>query len=303
MTNQNRLDLQWRLLTDAYPKFCVRFSERFSASSLLVEPKETDDSSVRELHKAKQFYENLVLLPDDDLRSAGQSLSAREQAAHEAKHVFNHPQALADEDVFGFWGRAEVWTAAEAAALINGRNPSIVTEDRIEDDRTDSKISNTLRKILVLFERARQAGSLNRSNSPKKLIDWLELKHIDMPERLKELTLQFSETPYTMSAENRRLKERIAELETNPIAVESLITEKSPEKPLGSRERESLLKLVLGMAVDGYGYDPKATKSIQVKAIADHLLTRGLSINEDTVRKYLNEAKVLFADVITEQKG
>lgn len=65
---------------------------------------------------------------------------------------------------------------------------------------------------------------------------------------------------------------------------------------LGLRERESLLKLILGMAIDGYGYDPKANKSNQIKEIAGHLLTRGLSLDEDTVRKYMNEAKALFSD-------
>lgn len=79
----------------------------------------------------------------------------------------------------------------------------------------------------------------------------------------------------------------------------STIVPKSEPTP---RERESLLKLILGMAIDGYGYDPKATKSTQIKAIADHLLTRGLRIDEDTVRKYLNEAKAFFADAITELK-
>ncbi|MFO1418515.1 MAG: hypothetical protein U1E83_07570 [Methylotetracoccus sp.] len=59
-------------------------------------------------------------------------------------------------------------------------------------------------------------------------------------------------------------------------------------------ERESLLKMVLAMAVGAYGYDPrsdnqKATGSGQgsIKVDADRL---GLSLDPKTIRKYLREA-------------
>jgi hypothetical protein len=65
----------------------------------------------------------------------------------------------------------------------------------------------------------------------------------------------------------------------------------SAPQTLRSKERDSLLKLVLGMAVDGYGYDPKASRSPVPREIADCLELLGLSIDEDTVRKWLNEAK------------
>jgi hypothetical protein len=167
MTSHNRPDLQWRLLADAYPKFCVRSSERFSASSLLVEPKETDDFTVREFQKAKEFLDNLILLPDVDLAKAEQALTAREQAVHEAKHAFNHLQALADEAVYGFWSRAEIWTASEAAALINGRNPSLVTETRIDNDRADSKISDILKKHWSCLSARGRRAALTGLTVPK----------------------------------------------------------------------------------------------------------------------------------------
>ena len=63
------------------------------------------------------------------------------------------------------------------------------------------------------------------------------------------------------------------------------------EKPLGSRERETLLKLLIGMAIVGYRYDPAAAKSTALKDIADDLASLGISIDTDTVRKYLKEAE------------
>lgn len=63
------------------------------------------------------------------------------------------------------------------------------------------------------------------------------------------------------------------------------------QKPLSSKERDSLLKLVIGMALDGYGYDPKASRSPVPRQISESLETRGIHIDEDTVRKWLNQAK------------
>lgn len=69
---------------------------------------------------------------------------------------------------------------------------------------------------------------------------------------------------------------------------------KPEEKPLGTTERNTLLKLVIGLAVRGYGYDPKANKSSIPKEIADDLFERGITVSDDTVRKYLKEAAAAF---------
>lgn len=300
MTNQDRIELQWRLLSNAHPKFCVSLRGRSSTTTLLIGPKDTNELSLQEFQKAKSFYDNLILLPDQDLSKAAQSLSIIEQAQFEAKHYFNQAEALADDDVFGFWSRAELWTLGEATALINGRNPSIVTQGRIERDESETKISIKLKQTMELLYRAKQAGTLYLTNRPKAYIEWVELKHIEIPQQLKDLSLQRSGTNFTVSAENKRLKEMLAALEAMPVSNESDDKTAKSEKPIGIRERESLLKLILGMAIHGYGYDPKATKSTQISAIASDLQILGLALDEDTVRKYLNEAKGLFADVITE---
>lgn len=57
-----------------------------------------------------------------------------------------------------------------------------------------------------------------------------------------------------------------------------------------TRERDTLLKLVIGMAMKGYRYDPAAAKSSSTKDIADDLVALGMSVSDDTVRKYLKEA-------------
>jgi hypothetical protein len=71
-----------------------------------------------------------------------------------------------------------------------------------------------------------------------------------------------------------------------------------PATPLATKERNCLLKLVIGMAVIGYKYDPASKKSLVTKEIADDLASLGISIDSDTVRKYLKEAANTVLPVI-----
>lgn len=68
------------------------------------------------------------------------------------------------------------------------------------------------------------------------------------------------------------------------------VKSKNGLKPLSTLERESLLKLVVGMAIDGYGYEPTATRSPIPKQLADSLAVHGIDITDDTIRKYLKLA-------------
>jgi hypothetical protein len=74
----------------------------------------------------------------------------------------------------------------------------------------------------------------------------------------------------------------------------------SPETGLKTRERDSLLKMVIGMAVKGYAYKPNANRNNAVSEIADDLQKLGISLDPDTVRRYLNEARNLLPPSETE---
>jgi hypothetical protein len=70
--------------------------------------------------------------------------------------------------------------------------------------------------------------------------------------------------------------------------------EEKQEKALTSRERDTLLKLVIGMAVGGYGHDVMAKKTDTVSQIILDIEKLGLSISDETARKYLKEAAGLL---------
>ena len=73
-----------------------------------------------------------------------------------------------------------------------------------------------------------------------------------------------------------------------------MTADSSKGKEIGTRERDTLLKLVIGMAVGGYGYDPSQRRSEQVSEIADDLDRVGVGLDKDTVRKWLKEAAALL---------
>ena len=54
--------------------------------------------------------------------------------------------------------------------------------------------------------------------------------------------------------------------------------------------RETLLKMVLGMAAGGYAFDPTAARSEAIAQIVSDLEERGIGVTDDTVRKWLKEA-------------
>jgi hypothetical protein len=70
---------------------------------------------------------------------------------------------------------------------------------------------------------------------------------------------------------------------------------------LAERERATLLKIILGMAIDKYGYRPEEEKNPATgtnrNSIYEGLEKAGLSVNDDTIRKYLNEAKSLYCSI------
>lgn len=62
------------------------------------------------------------------------------------------------------------------------------------------------------------------------------------------------------------------------------------ERPLLTRERRTALTLVIAMAKGKYGYDPRAARNGAIGQIARDIELLGLSLDQDTIRKWLDEA-------------
>jgi hypothetical protein len=71
-------------------------------------------------------------------------------------------------------------------------------------------------------------------------------------------------------------------------------------KSLTETERNSMLRLILGMAIHGYGYDPDSGRNTATgsknRSIKAALETLGLGTDEKTISKYLKEAAERYPD-------
>lgn len=80
------------------------------------------------------------------------------------------------------------------------------------------------------------------------------------------------------------------------------IVSQASNAPLHGSERDSLLKMVLGMAMSTYDYNPGQTKNRATGenqgSISADLHQRGLTLDADTVRKFIKEAETRFKHVI-----
>jgi len=136
-----------------------------------------------------------------------------------------------------------------------------------------------------LHDQAVEAGKRDLEAAEKRTSEWKRL----LEESIEQLGKQRADWIEVVNARNAAvaaLQEKIEALQSQPPS--------NPDHEIGTRERDSLLKLVIGMAVAAYVYDPKAARSDKVKEIADDLLAAGVPLDVDTVRKWLREAAELL---------
>ena len=96
----------------------------------------------------------------------------------------------------------------------------------------------------------------------------------------------FDDDVYVLASQKRLLVEK----ESFNKWAKQFAVAPTLNKPIGVRERDTLLKLIVGMAASAYRYDPKAAKNTAPKDISDDLAKRGMVVSDETVRKYLKEA-------------
>jgi hypothetical protein len=136
-----------------------------------------------------------------------------------------------------------------------------------------------------LHDQAVEAGKRDVEEAEKRTSEWKRL----LEESIEQLGKQRADWVEVVNARNSTiaaLREKMEALQSQPPS--------NPDHGIGTRERDSLLKLVIGMAVAAYVYDPKAARSDKVKEIADDLTGAGVPLDVDTVRKWLREAAELL---------
>jgi hypothetical protein len=243
--------------------------------------------------------------------------TAKALAEEDESRFFNSPSARADID---HWSRMSMWTLDQAVALSLDRDPRIVNWESIKRYRPQSYFVAEFEARLMLVASARDAGQLWDSTIPNLFLAWAQRMRFEVPAHLagaiRALGIQIADWK-TLFDDQKEIADRAAEetarlqnlyagalaqlgAKQERVGVLEATLKGEQYKPvqdreLKTRERESLLKLVIGMALAGYKYDPKAARSPVIIEIADDLAKAGVALDSDTVRKYLQEARELLS--------
>jgi hypothetical protein len=216
----------------------------------------------------------------------------------------------------GHWSRAAFWFFDEATALSFGREPKLVKWENVKEYTEVSPFAHKYERLRDLILRARQAGQLTDPTPPGFYIAWARRNDVDFPADLEAavvargsqigdwkskydelsslydaLLAQMDKLMQQVQSDkeiHKSLQARIAELEATLNAAPTA------ERGLLGKERESVLRLIIGMAVKGYGYDPTTTRSKVVTEITSDLTKAGVELTDDTVRKWLRDAAELL---------
>lgn len=175
---------------------------------------------------------------------------------------------------FEHWARISDLSFDEAVALSIGYDPvEILPSDRISK-HLSKEVSQFYEKRADLISRELFRGTQwdAKSNkiSAETLCRWAIENKLELP-------------PDLIVAVNKIRK-------TN-FKVPSSKKNADSSKGLQNRERASMLKMIIAMAVDGYGYKIDSERSSIPAEIADALDQMGISLDPDTIRKYLTEGR------------
>ena len=269
--------------------------------------------------------EELVASFEANKRMDDEYAAAKARAEEEAR-PFNQPSARAD---VAHWCKASYWTLEESVALLLDRAPEYVTWQSVQPHVTRSSFAIRFMRLRDLMLRAKVMGQLSDYMVPGMYLAWAKRNQQEVPERLESAIAAFGhqigdwKTAYDSlkertdkdAAERAKRQEQLAielddkakklarALADNDVLMQqaSALKEKleapvPADRVLSRRERESLLKLVIGMATEGYRYNPAAARNPATKDIADDLARAGVPLDPDTVRHWLQEgAEILPA--------
>src|SRR5262249_32211037 len=239
---------------------------------------------------------------------------------------FNQPHARAD---YEHWSKAAHWTLDEAIALSFGKAPEVVGWKVVQQYVQVSPFAVQYARRRDLAMRAAQWKQLFDPVLPGIFLAWAKQNDIDVPEALvstvQKRGVRIANWQSLYENSQNQLSKALAlidkiqsdwrsVLDGKDAVIDSLkrrvdeAESRPAEKPLSTKERETRLTMVISLAIGGYGYDPSAKRSDKPTEIADDIARHGLSLDADTIRKWLKKAAELLPpagnlDRIIEKQG
>jgi hypothetical protein len=175
------------------------------------------------------------------------------------------------EALVALWARSPYWSPAEGVALAYDLDPKVAVA-RLSTGYDNPGISGPAeaRHLLDLAYRALHVGDLDDVAAPVAFMRWA-----------RSIGVEFHPAWWDAMAGREVPGQKAVD---EPAAL--------PAGPdLKTKEQETLLKLVAGMAMAFYGWSPDALRSSATKEIADDLARCGVPLDPDTIRKWVRKGR------------
>lgn len=209
--------------------------------------------------RAASYRRKLESLRSNDLHEFFLAEKEKAEAELEADLFFHGPDARAD---FSHYCKASCWEPDECVALSFGKDPKIVSIGTVHRYVKVSEFARQYERRHYLCVRAVRSGDLPELIKPAIFANWAKGRLIELPSSLVRGL-----------EEHGRGSKRSAALVT--------------EEDLGPKEIQSLLKLVAGLSIAGYKFDPRQARNDATNEIKTDLRRLGVKLDDGTILKFL----------------
>lgn len=184
------------------------------------------------------------------------------------------------------WARMQHWSLDEAVELSIGFEPCGDLLEGTDGMPVQSDVLAYYFKRRALIEDNFDWGNVAEPgrNSVPDVVRWFDHVELDVPEQLLAAADKYH--ALGIGKKSRLGRSKAAD-----------------DKPLDARERSTMLKMIITMAVEGYRYNPKAERSTIPSEIESDMNLLGVGINLETIRKHLRSGSVLLDDEVLEEIG
>jgi hypothetical protein len=263
------------------------------------------DEGQRYLAERARYESDLRELSREDLDALFEKEKAKEAAKKETERLVLEGRSVGAD--FCHWSRASYWTLDEAIALSLGKEPGEIDPYLLLDHAHSQQFAKDYVRRRDLIVRAKNIKELSDPTRPHKFVDWANRHRIELPQELVQevrdsepivdwkakLDVVASALGTTSNFVDEALSQLLRERDRLSSEIDRLSTQ-SRERGISSRERETMLKIIIGLAIGGYGYPRSGQRSAVPKELANDLEELGIKVSDDTIRNLLNEARDLL---------
>src|SRR5262245_36684396 len=253
----------------------------------------------RMTREIEQYKRRLSTLSRKELDELVLHEQRREHELQERRLSFDLPEHQAD---LVHWSKMAAWTVDESVALSLGKEPTRVKWESVAPRRHCCAFAKRYEKLRDIALRAVLVGQLQELAAPASYIDWALRNGIELTTGLVEAVKEHGEAvlswdeleegllkmhqQYTQSLEaiadleDTLAEERAAfQLFKDEVAATEVTNGVAENRPLATRERESLDSILLVGAIRGNGFDPVKRNSAS-SLIAGDIALLGLELSD-----------------------